>query len=400
MAKRSRLLPLLPAILGMVVLLIQTALPGCPTKPAVAEEPEHPAESPEDGANLEIRPGAEIESLLAAAPDGGTVRLARARYRLSRSLEIRRPVHLLGEDGTVLEMQPGASTSLFDVRDVDAREDGGPVVIERMMLSGNREAQRGGSGILLLSCAGCIVRDVTIRSFWQDGLYASDARECLFERIILEDCGRNGLSFGERIVEPASEGNRILGAAARDNASIGFDVEPGIGNRFEDCVATGNGSYGFSVGAGARSHGNALVRCRAERNGDHGINLWSGENEVLSCESRRNAGDGISIVLAAGNTISDCAASENGRHGIGLDRASGSLLRANLAESNGRTGLGDGIALVAGTPVYDNLLTGNLVRGDSHRYALVVTAKVLRTVLEGNSFEGPLSVAARDVTWR
>jgi nitrous oxidase accessory protein NosD len=389
--RRFRLV--LSAALLAIPLLLTTGLPGCPTRPAVANDPEEP---------LAVRAGAAIDSLLDSTADGGTLILPRARYRIDRPIVLNRPIILRGEPGTVLELCPGSSTSLIEVHAPPGVPGVARVEIEDLTLEGNREDQRAGSGITILSAAHCAFRRLVIRSCWLDGVYCSNVRDCLFEEIRIEGCGRNGLSFGEAIRDSVSAGNQIVRCTSIANGLIGFDVEPGVRNLFDDCEARGNLTYGFSVGARERSRLNTIRNCRSTSNGSSGVNIWSDENSVENCTSLWNGEDGVSVIgpIATGNRVTGCRVERNARHGIGLDRTTGSVVADNVAVDNGAVKPGNGIAVVAGVPVYDNFLRGNHVSGASHRYALVVTEQVHRTVLEGNDLSGRLLIAAEDVTWR
>lgn len=351
---------------------------------------------------LPLLSGAYVESLLTVAPDHAALTVPRGRYLFERSLVIGRPVKLRGEGDVVFELLPGRSTSLIEVRPSTEGTLVSAVVIEDLVLVGNRDEQNAGSGITILSAERCEFRRLKISRFWEDGIYCSDVRESKFEELVLEDCGRNGLSFGEAIPDQKNTGNTISQCEAISNDLIGFDAEPGDNNLFVDCTARGNASYGFSIGAEARSHDNELLRCVARDNRETGINIWSDANEVRDCVSISNGGDGVSIIgpVATENSVIDCTTKRNARHGIGLDRASKTTVSGNRSRDNGRSGVGNGIALVAETPAYDNVLRSNEVSGESHNYALVIMSGVHRTVLEDNSFTGPLLVTAEDVTWR
>ncbi len=381
-------------VLATLAVLLLGAIPGCPTQ---ALEAQRPAPEP-----LPVRAGAAVESLLAAAPEGAFVRVPRARYLVARPIVIRRSVHLEGEPGTVLELRPGTSMSLLEIRGATVDSCASAIEVENLSLIGNRNAQNAGSGITMLSARRCALRNLSIASFHTDGVYGSNVQDCVFEGLTLSDCGRNGLAFGEAVLERSSAGNRVIRCVARSNGLIGFDVEPGIANSFQDCEAQENGRYGFSFGAGRRSHENVVERCSATGNGDSGINIWSDADTVRACTSRSNGEDGIAVIGpdAVGNVVIDCAAERNGRHGIGLDRTSATLLSRNSCRDNGNSKPGDGIALVTSVPIYDNIFSHNVVSGASHRYALVITEGARQTILDGNRFDGLLSIAARDVTWR
>lgn len=385
--------PCTPLVLMCIGLM--AVLSGC-RFPLLPEAGTSPAAE-----DLPVLAGAVAESLLAACPAGGTVILPRGRYLLRRSLVLDRPITLQGEPGTVLELLPGASTSLVEIRPrsgLDRIED---VRVTDLELAGRRSEQAGGDGILILRAARCEIRRVRISNAWGDGVYCSAVEQSLFEDLTLRGCGRNGFSLGEAVPEPVSRGNTLRRCVARGNLLMGIDLEPAQDCELSQCRATGNESYGISVGAGSRSRGNRLLACIAEVNGETGINLWSDANTVVSCVASGNGGDGISVIgpAATGNVLLHCSTKSNGRHGVGLDRTTGTLVSGCDSRDNGTSGLGDGIALVAGTPVFDNRFVDNQVTGTSHRYALVITEKALRTVCRGNQFTGRLSVTAPDVSW-
>jgi parallel beta-helix repeat protein len=375
------------------LLLLWLGLSGCQNSA--------PPSSPVVVAEIPVQSGACVESLLAEAPDGATVTLPCARYLLSRPLVLGRAVNLTGEPGAILELLPGANTSLIEIRPACPESEVVGVRLSDLTLIGNRDRQCAGSGVTILRASRCELRRLDISGMWLDGVYCSDVRESLFDDLVLHDCGRNGVSFGEAIREGLNEANTLRRCRAVDNGLMGIDLEPGIENSLFDCLATGNGSHGLSLGAGSRTHGNRILTCTADDNGGNGINIWSDANTVISCKASGNQADGISLIgpEATGNELRSCTSGRNGRHGIGLDRTNSTLISGCSSSDNGRSGLGDGIAVVAGCPVYDNRLVANQVSGASHRYALVITEQVRRTVCLENRFSGTLSVSAPDVVW-
>jgi hypothetical protein len=119
--------------------------------------------------------------------------------------------------------------------------------------------------------------------------------------------GGGGVSVGSGIETdgPPSVYERV---AAVGNGGLGIEAYRAS---LIDCFATGNGSIGFFLNAGASAE-----RCAAIGNGQSGFQLGSG-SVVTACLARENGGRGFdSFGASAGRVLRDCVAERNGDSGF------------------------------------------------------------------------------------
>jgi parallel beta-helix repeat protein len=370
-----------------------------PTAPDEARLPVGPR--PADGEAIPNpaawRSGAEIQAAIDGAEPGATIQLDPDVYLIAQEISIRVPLTLRGQPGTTLVLSGTARSSVIGLFGSATSPVHG-VRLEQLRIFGRGPTHRAGAGVALVNVRDCTLADLTISNCYLDGVYASGAIGCRFENLTLRENGRHGLAFGEASARP-SEANRLLRCRADANRLHGFDGEPVVNTRFEECEAADNLEDGFSLGAGSRSHDNLLLGCRSHHNGRFGMMLWADSNRVEGCESSANAMAGIHVAgpAASNNAIIRCAFLANGWHGISLDRTTKTLVDSNRVDDNAQAGTGDGIAVVASIPVHGNSVIGNRSSGRRQRYSLVVTALALETVLADNLLDGPVSIAPEAV---
>lgn len=381
----------------LLVLLFGTACanPDLPTAPDETQLPVGPrARTGETVPSPDAwRSGDEIQAAIDLAEPGATIELDAAVYLVTREIAIRGPVTLKGQPGTTLVLAESGSTSVIALfGSLEAPVEN--VRLERLRIFGRGSAQRAGAGVALINVRNCQLVDLSISNCYLDGVYASGAIGCRFEDLTLQGNGRHGIAFGEASPTP-SESNVLLRCRALANQLHGFDGEPVVNTRFEQCEAADNAEDGFSLGAGSRTRGNSIVDSESHHNGRFGFMVWSDANRIDRCSSIANAMAGfhVSGPAASDNVIRDCSAVANGWHGVSLDRTTRSLVASNRVEDNAQAMAGDGIALVASFPVHGNSVIDNRSSGRRQRFALVVTALAMDTILSGNVLEGPTSVA-------
>lgn len=343
------------------------------------------------------RSGEVIQAAIDRAEPGATISLDADVYLITREISIRAPLTLLGRVGTTLVLSETAGTSvigLFGSPESPVQD----VHLKQLRIFGRGPAERAGAGVALVNVRDCTLQDLTISDCFQDGVYASGASGCRFLNLTLVRNGRHGLAFGEASPQP-SKGNLLLRCRAFGNRLHGFDGEPVEGTQFEECEAADNLEDGFSLGAESRTHGNLLRGCRSHHNGRFGMMVWADANRLEGCESAFNLEAGIHVAgpAASDNAIVRCATLANGWHGISLDRTTRTLVAENLVDDNAQGGAGDGIAVVSSIPVHGNSILKNRSAGRHQRYALVVTALALDTVLADNQLDGPVSIAREAV---
>ncbi len=311
----------------------------------------------------EVGTSDDIQAAVDAAGDGETIHLMAGRYRVTAEILISKPVTLRGRSGTVLTLSDGVSSSVIGLFGTPEHPIRG-VRIQNLTIAGGRRTQRAGSGISMVNVTGCELRNLRIGDCFEDGVYLSGARSCLFDNLVLSRNGRHGIAFGEASEAP-NQGNEIRNCRSRGNGLHGFDGEPVRETFYENCVAILNSGDGFHIGAEAQSFANRLLQCQSMRNGRFGIMIWADSTVVDQCDMRGNelAGIHISGPIATGNSVTGCSVIGNGWHGISLDRTTRARVEGNSVLDNAMGGSGDGIALVTSIPVYGNSITGNVSRG-------------------------------------
>ena len=131
----------------------------------------------------------------------------------------------------------------------------------------------------------------------------------------------------------------------------GKGLAVGGGSRIKNCVAAGNGGYGFSLsdsgsiidsvaygnsGIGIVAGGGCLIKnCVATGNGGGGCSVSSSNSSVVDSVASNNSGIGINIDAAYGCTVVHCAVSGNTAQGI---QGSG-FIQSCLVSDNGSDGI-------------------------------------------------------------
>lgn len=381
------------------LLLLLSSLIGCsqPVAPTVAPTDAAATIGPREVPDLQItrpmisRSADALRAAIEAAGDGETIRVPAGHYLLRSEVVISRPLTVIGEDHVVFELAEGISQSAIRVGKF---EDGGwsPVAdvhIENIDIIGNGSSQRAGSGVVLLNARNCSLENSTVVDCFEDGVYLSGASGCVMENLVLLRNGRNGLAFGEAILE-TSTGNTIRGCRAAGNGLVGFDGEPVANTRFIDCVSTDNLTNGFMIGAEERSHDNAIIGCKALHNGYSGCAIWANDNRIERSLIAFNQRTGVTIMgpAAHDNVVLECTVKQNGWHGLLLDRSTRAQVLGNRIEANALDERGDGVAVVSPIDVYGNRIVGNTIRGATHDYAIAVTQRVWQTEIRDNDVEG------------
>ncbi|MEM6725682.1 MAG: right-handed parallel beta-helix repeat-containing protein [Bacteroidota bacterium] len=121
------------------------------------------------------------------------------------------------------------------------------------------------------------VRDGNINSWQDDGIYAPEVRNSIFQNINLRFNGQNGMNIGKQ-------------------------------NLIDNCVSFWNVLDGIHAGVA-----NNLINCRGENNGESCIQADSG-SQFIACVASNNFGDGITA--GPGSLALGCSVLDN--EGIGL----------------------------------------------------------------------------------
>ena len=126
--------------------------------------------------------------------------------------------------------------------------------------------------------------------------------------------------------------------------------------KFENCTATANDGFGFSILEGCLLQG-----CSANLNGLDGI-VGFPHCTVEDCVAHDNGFDGIDLLYGAGGVIAGCVCNNNGSQGIYT--VDGYTIKNCAMTGNGGNGINTGNSSVidscaANTNDEDNIVTGN-----------------------------------------
>lgn len=283
------------------------------------------------------------------------------------------------------------------------------IVIEGGAILGDRHTHVGsggewGMGISISGCRDIIIRGVTIKDCWGDGIYINSSDTNPYSQniqiinCICEGNRRQGLSV------VACRGALIMGCVfcntGGTDPQCGLDLEANKGHVVRDvlvtrCTAYGNSGSGFQVSGGLGDSGaneyNSITECTAYENGLSGIRVLEVSNLLLQGNTlKANAENGIHLSSGSSYgaeriqvTRNQCLS--NKKNGIFL-QGSGDLSRqtrdniltGNSCEGNGLAGIylfNAGENTVTGNTSVRNYLqgiseggelsTGNIIQGNS-----------------------------------
>ena len=140
-------------------------------------------------------------------------------------------------------------------------------------------------------------------------------------------------------------GSMAINSVASDNADSGFVAN--FDSSFINCTANNNGSPIAGIIAGS---GSLIKNCIVSSNADDGI--FMPEGIIADTAANGNGGSGMVVGTVLGNlvthygaTVMRCSANRNGEHGIlAQDR---SYVSDSVCHGNGTTGFGAGINLAS-----------------------------------------------------
>jgi parallel beta-helix repeat protein len=219
-----------------------------------------------------------------------------------------------------------------------------------VVVRGNRIARNAWNGVVVIQSPRSRVVRNTLDGNGNQGLEANLGSDDL---VVAGNDARGNTQSG--LVVGAVHGARVVGNRLARNAGSGlfmFDLA--------DSLVAGNRAWRNAVGvelSGGQfgSHGNRLLRNRAEDNADIGILVEDGadRNRVADNHAGGNHGAdsaGILVFASRGNVLAHNDASGNAGSGIGIfedvpGTSAGNVVRRNTTNRNG----GHGIDVVAST---------------------------------------------------
>ncbi|MGQ9554239.1 MAG: protein kinase domain-containing protein [Anaerolineae bacterium] len=324
-----------------------------------------------------------------AAPEGATIYLEAGSYKLARPVDIERRLKLVGAgkeqteiicaaENYVLRVARGTS---FIAEDIAFRHEGraiaNVVIVEggesefnRCLFQGgiwDKEAQNGGSGILLRGNAVVTVRD----SFAQgNGLYGIEAVGSAKVTLVGNICSDNeggGISFWGRATGVARKnncsGNGYHGIAVNERADPILAENTCDKNQYD-----GIGYFGDGTG---KAIGN-----ECSGNGYHGIAVNERAHPTLESNyCHDNEDSGISYFDDGGGTANNNECSGNKLHGIAVSNQAKPMLENNNCHDNKDSGISffDGAAgSASNNQCYNNSLHG------------IAVSDKAQPILEGN----------------
>lgn len=224
-----------------------------------------------------------------------------------------------------------------------------------------RGSGTGGTGIEIVHTAhGASLSDGSVAGFLYgvnllfSGYYA---RGCHYRNLSVSACTDRGIMVGEGGVAESCTVNSTSGT---------YGMWSSASATFRNCtVSRSTVTYGISVGQGG-----TITGCTASNNTTpRGIYLSDGSN-ASNCTAYKNTsttGSSSGIEADSGCTVVGCASFDNTSTatasyatGTGFDIGSGSIIRGCTARNN----RGDGIRVLSGGVVIDNVCTGNGNSGD------------------------------------
>lgn len=249
-----------------------------------------------------------------------------------------------------------------------------------------------GYGIYINGRSNVEIRNGTVKTFGQRGIYEPISSEIRGNRIISIRVVENG-SYG---IFLSSTQNQVKNCTASGN--IGTGIFAGTGSTVTNNTAYDNGSYGFSIGLGSTvinntaydnastgisaDYGSTVTGNTAHDNGGTGIYAYSGST-MTNNTAYLNAHDGIKARSSC--TVTNNTAYDNGNFGIYADY--GNTVTNNTARDNASGGIatsygstvtintayandGDGITTGPGSTITNNTARYNqnygiYISGDS-----------------------------------
>lgn len=277
-------------------------------------------------------------------------------------------------NGQKIQMSPNAVLKVISSKDesyqVFRLQDKEGIVIEGGAILGDRHTHIGsggewGMGISISGCRDIIIRGVTIKDCWGDGIYINSTEEnpCS-QNIQIINCicdgnRRNGLSV------VACRGALIMDCVFSNTGGTdpqcGLDLEANEGHVVNDvavtnCTAYGNSGSGFQVSGGIGDSGandyNSITGCTAYENGLSGIRVLEVSNLLLQGNTlRTNAENGIHLSSGSSYGVERIQVTgnqclTNKKNGIFLQglvdltrQTRGNILTGNSCEGNGLAGI-------------------------------------------------------------
>lgn len=249
-------------------------------------------------------------------------------------VEPKRPIQSLSgsADAKYLIDGPGSYYLTADVTGVDpakhaVRVDANDVTIDLMGYSLVGPASGTGSGIYMDGRRNVEIRNGTVRSFAQSGIYEADS------------AGRN---------------HRLLNVRVFSNGMLGVFLS-GEGHLVKDCTAAANGSTGVYAGAASTLTGNTIYH-------NDGYGISAGASTITGNTITANDDAGILASdrsMVAGNTISGNNQS-SGLTQAGIKVSSSCFVRANAISYNQQN---DIYVSGSGNSLEQNLLTNSAGNG-------------------------------------
>ncbi|WP_428957956.1 glycosyl hydrolase family 28-related protein [Streptomyces sp. cg35] len=313
-----------------------------------------------------------LQRAIDATPEGGTLYIPPGKYRIKKTLEIRRRnITIRGDhtgrwtyntlDPTCIKPSYGGFTGSELIRIKDPQEGGHATNIDGVRIIG-------------LTFNGVYSDSLTAPNI--SGLYATGAvRDLRIENCSFWQLTGYGIRTGPYTRTDGTfvfpKGWRLVEVTADANNLTGFYLQNLTDASLTDCLAVGNKGDGFYH----RSPGDVIyTTCRAAWNTGHGYRLDFGSADLLysGCTTDRNGGNGwyITCLNSARNrptVLSGCIARRDGKNGGGAGvRVEGTtsnihppLIASGLTVVTGRDDDGTGVV----TPAYG--LIANKIRAVS-----------------------------------
>ena len=356
--------------------------PSDTTTPTATVTVPVPTDTPKPAPSSEIHLRADgsgdypsLAEAVQAAPEGATIYLEAGSYKLARPVDIERRLKLVGAgkeqteivcaaENYVLRVARGTS---FIAEDIAFRHEGraiaNVVIVEggesefnRCLFQGgiwDKEAQNGGSGILLRGNAVATVRD----SFAQgNGLYGIEAvgnAKVTLEGNICSDNESGGISFW----------GRATGVARRNNCSGNGYHGIAVNERADPILAENTCDKNQYDGIGYFGDGTGkAIGNECSGNGYHGIAVNERAHPTLESNyCHDNEDSGISYFDDGGGTANNNECSGNKLHGIAVSNQAKPMLENNNCHDNKDSGISyfDGAAgSASNNRCYNNSLHG------------------------------------------
>lgn len=349
-----------------------------------------------DGRSDEI----EINAALAALPvGGGLVQLSEGRFTINGYLRF-------GTIGTVIQGMGMESTTIFVVNGTTHNDyifhwlNNDTITLRDFKIDGNKanNASRTNLAGVYVGAYSRIER-VAVWNMPFQGFSIIGGGYC----VLLGCYARANDDAGYFI---SSDNNVIVGCIANANVGLGFDMTAHLNsfigcraangvaggfnvqalyqrNTFVNCVAHGNGAYGFRIdGLMGTAFG-----CVSSVNATAGFLVSAGTNQIKGCVATLNTQIGIDVSGGLGHTVIDNAVYKNNQHGIRVAAVDSHIANNNVQENGLTTHITyDGIQLTAAAQRHN--VQGNLVRagaaGNRQRYGINVIAGATNNLVTNN----------------